>query len=1335
MRSIFKILPLLFALVVTGMTAQSQTAGFGVGITLSITPPYSPRLSDYAEQPGKLVLILKNNAGRQLRIYLKATITGDNGVVIATKPNYKPAQPLVLQINQLLQADINTLRDLFDDSKLSYTHVTLDDIIKKNGIPEGNYQVCIQAFDYDTNLPASDPATGCRQIRIASLEPPVPIKPLENETLKPLQPQTLLFSWTIPAGAEPGTTYHLRIVEILDPKKNPNDAYRNSRAFYETDLTVNTLLYGPSQPPLVKGRKYAWAVTALPGPKGIAYRNRGLSVVRSFVFGETLPAPVAELVKLIYPADKATITPDPNPAKNFTTWDYDASIAGGIETPIVVVINANQSPEEALQKNQNIAGGKEPYKQSFVDFSKYAGKTLAWKVTVNTGGKSYSSKVQTFTILPEDKTAKSFNSFTLCGFPVTVIHLNNTSGFVFSGTGTTQLYKNGPSLEIAFNNLTILPFDAEVTISKDPGSLGKKGTAGSTKVYKRWVATSGTAKPVKRPSGKFNFKISNDADGTAWFGLKDISYTASILSKWDETRGYFVQTGTGTNTAYYTGQFTWQTGFLAKTKQGTDEMIAYSSIKEETFEFDFDKKFNKKGRYSELQFSGPGGINIITPSFTKNISIKLVPTLDFDGENTVSFLFDGSYEIAHPKKALKVAFEKQPALAFDALLPKGWQQTLNTDASVMAYFDKVHVDLSWKASSENLYGLSIPSISLVLSNKGKQFTFAYKNAYFSDDFGLSFDSEKNESQQISLMGFPVITKKSVVSVTNSTLVNFKVDGDLVVPVINQKAGVNFLADEKGMQKAEMIFVAGQTTTLYNSTKTGDKCTYKANYGTITDGKITVGGAFSFSNSSPEKNLNVANVEAADLSIYADGHIGMPSLGGLDNTLSHPEGNLNGYKLTPNVLTLTNSNTGYRITIGGVLVLADNLSIGSASGNNFYTSVEFSAADITNEVAYVSAGHGPSPGNPGKEQPDNGEISFSTEATASSDNESSAFNGAKLKYYDTDDVYGTGFRADVSFALKSPADPKNVSAPSIKAVLMIGHMTEGYNYWYLEAGQKNIVVVPTGVLDLSINGFTGRIFYHMRHEGDNINNNNTYVPDDSKFIGLYGQVNLKTATDDGIKFWGDLSFEITSNEYGPESITLLGNGNFITTGEGSDGILQAKDCKLVITSSPEARVYGDFTGIMSAAGVVTVKANAGFEISKSIFHIWGNGSGTFMGQEAPASCGFDLDQNRVKITGKFKLIDIDWHNEGIICDDDIMVQAAIALGAEVVYWPFQFNGDASFSGSATLKECGETLLSIGFSLNGQVQFPDPACISMGVSIGGFDFDAGIRDGKIIFEKCF
>jgi TANFOR domain-containing protein len=1340
MRSLIKTASFILALLCIGINVSAQVvAAAGIGVTLSLTPPYSPRLSDYAEQPGKVIIIIKNNSTSPRKVYLKLNITGDNGIVIASAANNRPAQPITLQGSQLIQADGNMLRDLFDENKLTYTHITAADIIHKNGLPEGNYQVCVRAFDFIDNVPLSDPVTGCRQIHLASLEPPVLIKPFDKDAVKYFQPQSLLFSWSIPTGSEPGTKYHFRMVEMIDTKKNSDDAYRNSMPFYEADLASNVLLYGPSQPTMVKGRKYAWAVTALAGTRGAAYRNKGLSAVRSFTFGELAPA--ADMVKLVYPANNAVISPDPDFTKNFTTWDYDPLLNGSQEKAFIVVMNGNQTPEQALQQNTNIANDKEANKKSFVDFTKYAGKTLAWQVNVLINNKTYSSKIQTFTILPfTNITIKEMGSFVLCGFPITVTNLHQISEFNFGGSGKTQLYKGGPSVDIKFDKLTILPFDATVETQDDgSGKMDKKKNEPPVKIFKRWTATAGTAQMVKMTSEKFKFKMSIDAEGSVWFNARDINYEPSIPSKWDETRGYFVTSGTNSSRANYTGKFTWQTGFFAKNKLDVSELITYRSASDLTFRFDYQKKFNSIGALSELSFSGLEGTNVITPVFGKNTSVTLTPVLNFDGDSTVSFSFSGRYVIFHTQKILQVDFEKQPTLSFDVAIPKGWQHMLNDDGSVMAYFDNVHVDLSSSASTMNKYGLSIPDISMILSNKGKQFTLHYKNAYFSGDYGLAFASEKTESQQLSIMGFPFNSNKSVIEVTNSSLVKFKIDGDLVIPVIKQKAAVSFLANSKGIQAAEINFVAGQTTSLYKNAKSGDECTYKANYGIITDGKITVGGSFSFRNLTAGKNLNIADVQSADIAIFSNGDVSMPSLSGYDNTLSHPQGNLNGYAFTANVLTLRNEKPGfYFIAIGGVMVLADNLSISSPTGNNFSTRVVFSEADITNDgLAFADIKHGPSAGqnNDKKDLPESGEISFATEASAGTDNESSRFSGASLKYFDKDVKYGTGFRADIKYALKSPADPSTSTTSSINAVLWIGHMKEGYNYWFLEAGQKNVVIIPTGVLDLSINGFTGRVFYHMRHDGDNINDNKSYVPDNSKFMGIYGQVNLITAADNGTKFWGNLSLEMSTTNSGPEYIKLLGNGDFITGGEGSAGILQAKDCKLEIYASPFARITGNFTGILNAQNIVTVKANAGFDFSKQVFHIWGSGSGSFMGKEAPASCSFDLDQNHVKIGGTFKIIDLSWHNDGIFCDDDASVDGTISLGAQVDYSPFHFKGDASFNVNASLKECGETIISIPFSLGGQVEFPSPSCISMGVSIGPFDLVLGFKDGGFIFDNCF
>ncbi|RYD90875.1 MAG: hypothetical protein EOP50_15235, partial [Sphingobacteriales bacterium] len=234
-----------------------------VSVTLALTPPYSPRLSDYAEQPGKTILLLKSNSTRPHRVNLGLRVTGDNGIVIATKPGFRPTEGLILQPNQILQADAGLLRRLFDENSLALTKITRADLVHKNGLPEGTYEICIEVIDNGTNVPAPN-ASNCRLIRIASLEPPVLTKPQDQEAVKYTLPQSLIFSWTIPAGSEPGTRYHFRLVELLDLKKNPNDAYRNSPPLYEADVPANILVYGPAQPPLVAGRKYVWAITALP---------------------------------------------------------------------------------------------------------------------------------------------------------------------------------------------------------------------------------------------------------------------------------------------------------------------------------------------------------------------------------------------------------------------------------------------------------------------------------------------------------------------------------------------------------------------------------------------------------------------------------------------------------------------------------------------------------------------------------------------------------------------------------------------------------------------------------------------------------------------------------------------------------------------------------------------------------------------------------------------------------------------------------------------------------------------------------------------------------------
>ncbi|MCD8538632.1 MAG: hypothetical protein LRY55_01900, partial [Leadbetterella sp.] len=217
-----KSLIVLFFILGAGML-RAQTL-FPVQVSINLVPPYSTRLSDYANNPGKVLITLRNTQAREVTIYLRATISGDNGLTVFTKPDYRPVHGITLQPNIPFTLTVGDLQEVFDINQLTTRGITLQDIQRKNGLPEGVYEVCVRA--YDVARPAvplsSESPLGCTTIRLTSIEPPLLIKPFENEEVSVVQPQHVIFSWTLPAGAPPGTRFRLRIIELLDPKRNPN---------------------------------------------------------------------------------------------------------------------------------------------------------------------------------------------------------------------------------------------------------------------------------------------------------------------------------------------------------------------------------------------------------------------------------------------------------------------------------------------------------------------------------------------------------------------------------------------------------------------------------------------------------------------------------------------------------------------------------------------------------------------------------------------------------------------------------------------------------------------------------------------------------------------------------------------------------------------------------------------------------------------------------------------------------------------------------------------------------------------------------------------------------
>ncbi|WP_149244604.1 hypothetical protein [Dyadobacter sp. 32] len=286
-----------------------------IRITTNVLPPYSPYIQDYPGTGNRVQVFVSNLSGKDLSVRLIGKLEGDNGVVIRTSPNYRPLQPLQLRatdVNRLVTR--SELEGLFDLNQIEVQGMNKNELYRGLPLPEGNYQLCIQAFDNATIRPLSaEFPMGCSGlIPVRIIEPPILISPFENEEVITKTPQTQIFTWSAPVGIMPNQVeYTLRIVELPAADVNPNvfiDAVVLPRSGLEVkNLRTSSFLYGPSHPALQVGKKYAWRVQAHSRTVKLNLMNDGKSPVGIFTYGQNNVIPVLEYITMTSPNQSSTL--------------------------------------------------------------------------------------------------------------------------------------------------------------------------------------------------------------------------------------------------------------------------------------------------------------------------------------------------------------------------------------------------------------------------------------------------------------------------------------------------------------------------------------------------------------------------------------------------------------------------------------------------------------------------------------------------------------------------------------------------------------------------------------------------------------------------------------------------------------------------------------------------------------------------------------------------------------------------------------------------------------------------------------------------------------------
>ena len=275
-----------------------------VNQAVMVIPPYTNKLSDYFETPGKIrnVITITQYPDDYAALRVQGTLESTDGKIAIGSAQHAA----LVQIqgtpsgNQTIftpyTLTYNDLREVFKEP-MSYRGITREQVLRE-GLPNASYRLCFKVYDAKRNQLLSQTCSPPFMVAppmLSALEPPQLIQPYDGSELPPEQKQTVQFTWTMPPGAPATTQYMIKIIELNDRYANYRDMLRNSSypAFFETTVrSVPTYLYTPANPAFKEDKMYAWVVRAIGNNintpaaivPSVTFKNDGYSEPAVFTF-------------------------------------------------------------------------------------------------------------------------------------------------------------------------------------------------------------------------------------------------------------------------------------------------------------------------------------------------------------------------------------------------------------------------------------------------------------------------------------------------------------------------------------------------------------------------------------------------------------------------------------------------------------------------------------------------------------------------------------------------------------------------------------------------------------------------------------------------------------------------------------------------------------------------------------------------------------------------------------------------------------------------------------------------------------------------------------------
>lgn len=340
-----------------------------IAINLSLKPPFTPFISDYTN-PARLQDIqvsLFNESGQLLKLKFKLTLSNRaKGIEITIKESVNPINPLELQANEfkfVVLEDVSNLYGKLDQNSFNIKGADIQNLILDGTIPDGIYEVCLQAYDFDAPgftkpLSGSSPM-GCFNFQVNYTDPPTDIR-LNNQMLfysfggevpkvgvNTQLGQNYNIQFTAPS-INIGSSYSYELLIFENTTINPK--LQQERTILEAINTITPIIRKTSDIPfftidpgdieLDMNKDYFMLIKAIDVNEKTLFKNKGYSTFKAFRLIDVSPVLIPAL-EFINPLPDTEIKS--RSAIDLITWDngIDAStqsaIRQNIETKVKII--------------------------------------------------------------------------------------------------------------------------------------------------------------------------------------------------------------------------------------------------------------------------------------------------------------------------------------------------------------------------------------------------------------------------------------------------------------------------------------------------------------------------------------------------------------------------------------------------------------------------------------------------------------------------------------------------------------------------------------------------------------------------------------------------------------------------------------------------------------------------------------------------------------------------------------------------------------------------------------------------------------------------------------